>query len=66
MEGIGESLHSNTNWSVPQVGISRLFDRVVIQIDDFVEIFCYDFGDLNKLLEIEPRLTILVQLDVFW
>lgn len=52
-EGIGHSLHTNSNGSMAEVAIPCLGDGVVVDIDDFVEV-CGDYlGDFHQSIVIE-------------
>lgn len=51
-ERVGETLDTNANWAMAHVGLAGLGDRVVIHVDDAVEIECDDLADGVKLLEV--------------
>jgi prophage tail gpP-like protein len=56
-EGVGKTLHADTDGTVTEVGTTGLRSRVVVDVDDTVQIVCHDPGNLAKLLEV--KLTIL-------
>lgn len=40
------TLHTHANWTMTHVGATRLFNGVIIDINNLVQIFRHDLGDL--------------------
>ena len=55
-EQVGEPLDANTNRAVAHVGSARLLDRVVVDVDDVVEVAGDDLRDLKQLVVVESIL----------
>ena len=50
---ISQSLNTDSNWSIFKIWVSSLFNWVVIQIDDFVQISCDYSCDSDQLIEVK-------------
>ena len=55
-EGIGKTLYTDSDGSVSEVRVLGLDDRVVVDVDDAVEVEGDNLGDLVKLLEVVDAL----------
>ena len=56
---VGESLAANADGTVPQVGLLGRLDRVVVDVDDAVEVAGHGPGHLGQLLKVkEPALRV--------
>ncbi|KAH3661623.1 hypothetical protein OGAPHI_006472 [Ogataea philodendri] len=53
-ESISETLDTNSNWSVTHVGSSGLWNRVIVSVNDLVEVLGDNLGDLVQLLKVVP------------
>ena len=51
-EGIGETLHTNTNGAMTEVRTTCFRDGVVVDVDDAVQIIGDDLGDIVQFLEV--------------
>ena len=51
-ESISQTLHSNADGSVSEVTVLRLYNRIEVDIDDFVKILGHHFRDFVQSLEI--------------
>jgi len=51
-EGVGEALHTDADGAVAHVAVLGLLDRVVVDVDDAVEVVGDDLGDVVELLEV--------------
>src|SRR6185312_14440164 len=56
-EGVGQSLNAEPDGAMTEIGISRLFDRIEVMIDDLVEVLCDLVGYLVQLLVIEGAVS---------
>ena len=52
-EGVGETLDADSDRSVTHVRASRLLDRVVVDVDDLVEVSRHDFSHFLQLRKVE-------------
>ena len=52
-EGVGQSLNTQSDRTVPHIAVPRLFDRIVVPVDDAVQVACRLHGDRKKLFMIE-------------
>ena len=52
-EGVGETLDADSDRAVTHVRATRFLDRVVVDVDDLVEVSCDDFRHLLQLREVE-------------
>ena len=52
-EGVGEPLDADADGPVAQVGVARGLDRVVVDVDDLVEVAGDDAGDGAELVKVE-------------
>mmetsp|Transcript_5523 Transcript_5523/g.7783 ORF Transcript_5523/g.7783 Transcript_5523/m.7783 type:complete len:590 (-) Transcript_5523:355-2124(-) len=52
-EGVRESLHSDADGAVAEVGVLGLENGVEVDVDDLVEVLGDHLGDLKQLLEVE-------------
>src|SRR5688572_26352260 len=43
----GSTLHTDTNWTMAEVGTTGLFYWVIVDIDYLIEITCNNFGNLQ-------------------
>ncbi|KAH3685491.1 hypothetical protein WICPIJ_003538 [Wickerhamomyces pijperi] len=51
-ESIGQTLDTQGNWSVSHVGSSGFWDRVVVTVNDSVQVLGDNLGDLVQLLKV--------------
>lgn len=51
-EGISKALHPNANGSVPHVGTLCLLHRVVVDVDDLVEVPCHHLWSNHGYLSV--------------
>ncbi|KAI6757641.1 hypothetical protein HG531_003466 [Fusarium graminearum] len=58
-KGISETLHTKTNGSVTHVAVTSLLDRVVVDVDDLVQIADNNLSDLVQLLEVVASIFIV-------
>lgn len=51
-EGISETLYTDTDGTMAHVGTTSFGNRIVINVDDLVEIISNDFGNIVEFLEV--------------
>jgi hypothetical protein len=51
-EGIGKTLHTNSDRSMARVGLPRFRDGVVVDVDDAVQVECDNLSNIVQLLEV--------------
>lgn len=58
-EGIGKTLDTNTNRSMAHVAVASLYDRVVVDINNLVEVANDNLSDFVKLLKVISALVVV-------
>ena len=51
-ESICETLHADSDWPVAHVGLPRFGDRVVIDVDNSIQVVGDNFSNVVQLLEV--------------
>src|SRR5688500_5130561 len=52
-KGVGKSLYSQSDRAVTHVAVARLRDRVIVAVDDLIEVECSLVGYLEKLIVVK-------------
>lgn len=57
LEDVSETLHTDTDGTVPQIAIFCFFNRIIVAVNDFVKVTSNNSGDFDKSLEVKSEVV---------